>query len=117
MAGSDGVRAGTVTVVFTDLAESTVLRQTLGDDLADEVRREHDRLVRDETAEHGGTEIKALGDGFMLVFGAAGAAVSAAVAMQQAVERFSQRAPVPVRIRAGVSAEHQTPQAGQHRSR
>lgn len=103
-AAGQGARAGTVTVLFTDLVESTALRQTLGDDRADMVRREHDRVVRDASAAHGGTEVKALGDGFMLVFGAAGEAVSAAVAMHQAVERFSRRAPVPVRIRIGASA-------------
>jgi class 3 adenylate cyclase/tetratricopeptide (TPR) repeat protein len=104
MAEGRGARAGTVTVLFTDLVASTVLRQTLGDDQADVVRHEHDRLVRDASADHGGTEIKALGDGFMLVFAAAAEAVTAAVAMQQAIDRFSRRAPVPVQIRVGVSA-------------
>ncbi len=104
MTDSGGARADTVTVVFTDLVESTALRQEVGDDRADDVRREHDRLVRDATARHAGTEVKALGDGFMLVFDAAAEAVSTAVAMQQAVERFTRGAPVPVRIRVGVSA-------------
>ena len=99
-----GERAGTVTVLFTDLVESTALRQSLGDDRADEVRREHDQLVRDVTNESGGTVVKSLGDGFMLVFGAAAGAVGAAVALQRAVERFSRRAPGAVRIRVGASA-------------
>ena len=99
-----GTRAGTVTVLFTDLVASTELRQTLGDDRADELRRDHDRLVRDATAEHNGTEVKSLGDGFMLVFGASAEAVGAAVAMQEAVTRLSRRAPVPISIRVGLSA-------------
>jgi class 3 adenylate cyclase len=105
-------RAGTVTVVFTDLVESTSLRQRFGDDRADEVRREHDRLVRHATDVHGGTEIKALGDGFMLVFDAAAEAVGAAVAMQQAVDRYSRRSPTAVQIRIGVSAGDVTWEAG-----
>jgi class 3 adenylate cyclase len=84
---------GTVTVVFTDLVESTSLRGRLGDDRADELRREHDRLVRQATGAHGGTEVKALGDGFMLVFNAAVEGVCAAEDIQQAIERFSRRAP------------------------
>jgi class 3 adenylate cyclase/tetratricopeptide (TPR) repeat protein len=104
MTDARATRAGTVTVVFTDLVASTELRQMLGDDRADDLRREHDRLVREVTAEHAGTEIKALGDGFMLVFGAAAEAVGAAVMMQQAVVRLARRAPVPVEIRVGLSA-------------
>jgi len=104
MVDSGSTRPGTVTVVFTDLVGSTALAQRLGDDAADEVRREHDGLVRVATAAHGGTEVKALGDGFMLVFGAAAEAVGAAIAIQQAVDRFSRRAPVPIHVRVGVSA-------------
>ena len=97
-------RAGTVTVVFTDLVDSTSLRQRLGDDRADEIRREHDRVVRQVTAEHGGTEVKALGDGFMLTFGAAAEAVAAAVAMQQALDRFARRERIPLLVRVGLSS-------------
>ncbi|HLN06065.1 MAG TPA: AAA family ATPase [Acidimicrobiales bacterium] len=97
-------RAGTVTVVFTDLVDSTLLRKELGDDRADEIRREHDQIVRRVTAEHGGTEVKALGDGFMLSFHAAAEAVAAAIAVQQGVEQFARRSTVPVSVRIGASA-------------
>ena len=97
-------RAGTVTVVFTDLVDSTSLRQDLGDDRADEIRREHDQIVRRATSEHGGTEVKALGDGFMLSFHAAAEAVAAAIAVQQGVAQFARRSAVPVSVRIGASA-------------
>jgi len=97
-------RAGTVTVVFTDLVASTSLRQELGDDRADDIRREHDQIIRRATAEHGGTEVKALGDGFMLSFHAAAEAVAAAIAVQQGVEQFARRSAVPVAVRIGASA-------------
>ena len=97
-------RAGTVTVVFADLVESTSLRQTLGDDQADQIRREHDRIIRHAMSEHDGSEIKALGDGFMLSFGAAAEAVAAAVAMQQALQRFARRERTPLLIRVGISS-------------
>ena len=97
-------RAGTITVVFTDLVESTSLRQKLGDDQADEIRRAHDRIVRQATSEHDGAEVKALGDGFMLTFAAAAEAVSGAVAMQQALQRFARRERIPLLIRVGISS-------------
>src|SRR5205807_3882629 len=84
-----GGQAGTTTVLFTDLVGSTALRQKLGDDRADDVRRHHDRLLREALSVHGGTEVKAMGDGFMVVFGASAEAVAAAVDMQRAVARFN----------------------------
>src|SRR5262245_50507056 len=106
MAGAGDVRSGTVTVLFTDLVDSTALRQSLGDDRADELRREHDAMIRDACQAHGGTEVKSLGDGFMLVFGASAEAVGAAVAMQQAADRTSRGSSgtPPIRVRVGASA-------------
>jgi tetratricopeptide (TPR) repeat protein len=90
--------------LFTDMVGSTVLRQTLGDDGADELRRQHDRMVREAVAAHGGREVKGTGDGFMCVFGAAAEGVTAAVAMQQAIARFNRRTPAPLGLRVGLSA-------------
>ena len=64
MVSGGDVRSGTVTVVFTDLVDSTALRQTLGDDDADALRPRHDAMIREACAAHGGTEVKSLGDGF-----------------------------------------------------
>src|SRR6188474_804429 len=101
---SEGGRAGTATVLFTDLVDSTAMRQSLGDDQADALRREHDRLIREASAAHAGSEVKALGDGFMFVFPAAAEAIGAAVDMQRGVSRFSRRSAAEVRIRVGISA-------------
>src|SRR4051794_29186669 len=103
MAGMGG-QAGTVTVLFTDLVGSTNLRQTLGDDRADDLRRQHDRLLREAADGHGGSEVKGTGDGLMLVFGGAAEAVSAAVEMQRAITRLERRANAPFAIRIGISA-------------
>lgn len=40
-------RAETAIVLFTDLVGSTEMREVLGDDRADELRRQHDRPLRD----------------------------------------------------------------------
>ncbi len=91
-------------MLFTDVVESTELRQRLGDDRADDLRRAHDALVRDALTAHGGTEIKALGDGFMIVFAAAAEAVGAAVAIQQSIDRLARRRGAELHVRIGLSA-------------
>ncbi|MFL6242708.1 MAG: ATP-binding protein [Acidimicrobiia bacterium] len=102
-AGEAG-RPATATVLFTDLVGSTALRQAVGDDAADELRRSHDRVLREALAAHGGHEVKGTGDGLMIVFDSAVEAVAAAEAMQRGVERLTRRAPAPVSIRVGLSA-------------
>src|SRR3954452_9953548 len=72
-------------------------------DAADEVRREHFGVLRQAVAEAGGTEVKHLGDGLMVVFGAASAALSCAVAMQQGIERHNRGRQQWVGLRVGLS--------------
>lgn len=95
---------GTVTVLFTDLVDSTPLRDRLGDDAADELRRDHDAALRQAITDHGGREVKHLGDGLMATFGAASDAVTAAVAMQSAIDRLAHKSGEALAIRVGVSA-------------
>src|SRR6476619_2967539 len=77
--------AETITVLFTDLVGSTDLLSRVGEARADELRREHFGLLRAAITEHGGREVKNLGDGLMVVFDGVAAALDAAVAMQQAI--------------------------------
>ncbi len=65
------------TIVFTDIEGSTALNERLGDVGAREVLREHERLTREALASHGGSEVKAMGDGFMAWFPSARARWSA----------------------------------------
>ena len=53
---------------------------------AEELRQTHFRLLRGAVAASGGTEVKNLGDGLMVVFPTASAALACAVGMQQATE-------------------------------
>ena len=73
-----------VTIMFTDLVGSAALFARRGDEAADAVRREHFAALRRAVAEHGGREVKSTGDGLMVVFASAVAAVRCAVAMQRA---------------------------------
>ena len=94
----------TVTVVITDLVGSTKLESRVGRLVAEELREEHFGLLRDAVAEAGGREVKNTGDGLMVAFESAAAAVSCAVLMQQGVERRNRSAAEPLLIKVGVSA-------------
>ena len=74
-----------VTILFTDLVGSTSLFERDGDDAADVVRHEHFTAQRRAVAEHGGREVKSTGDGLMMAFSSAVAAVRCAVDMQRAM--------------------------------
>ena len=76
-----------VTVLFTDLVGSTELASALTLEAGGELRRGHFSTLRQAIAVSGGTEVKSLGDGLMVVFPVASAALACAVAMQQAVDR------------------------------
>jgi class 3 adenylate cyclase len=81
----------TVTVMFTDLVDSTALLSRLGEERGEVVRREHFGLLRGAVEPCGGREVKNLGDGLMVVFPSAADAVSAAVGVQQAFVRRNRR--------------------------
>ncbi|MCA1845613.1 MAG: AAA family ATPase, partial [Actinobacteria bacterium] len=96
----------TATVMFTDLVGSTELRARLGEQAANELRREHDRLLAGVVENRRGQVVKGLGDGIMATFPGATDAVAAAVAMQQAIDRHNRSgaAPEPLTVRIGISA-------------
>ena len=79
---------GTVTVLFTDLVESTQLNQRLGDDGAREVGRQIEEMARRHVAEHRGALIKEMGDGLMAAFASARRAVAASRAIQTEMARM-----------------------------
>lgn len=84
---------GTMTLVFTDIVDSTVLAQSVGDVAWAEMIGSHEATIRRIAGEQGGTVVKFLGDGSMLAFESARAAIRAAVEMQRAfaVEPFAVR--------------------------
>src|ERR1700722_5106865 len=75
-----------ITVLFTDLVGSTELVSSLTPDDGDEVRRRHFSTLRKAIVDTGGTELKNLGDGVMVVFTTASAALTCAVVMQEAID-------------------------------
>jgi class 3 adenylate cyclase/tetratricopeptide (TPR) repeat protein len=93
----------TMTVLFTDLVSSTQIMNLLGESTFEKLRQSHLSLLGQTIAAHGGVEVKTLGDGVMAVFAAASDAVTAAVAMQQAVQRRGGRAPARLSMRVGLA--------------
>ena len=98
----------TVTVLFTDLVGSTEISYEISPDAADELLRTHFSLLRQAIAESGGVEVKGLGDGVMVVFRSTSAALSCAVAMQQAVHRDNVGARHQLGLRIGLSGGEAT---------
>src|SRR5919109_3020213 len=72
-----------VTILFTDLVDSSDLLTRHGDERADEIRRKHFAVLREAITVHGGREVKGTGDGLMVAFSSAVSAVRCAVAMQR----------------------------------
>ena len=97
--------SATVTLLFTDLVGSTELMSRLGQDASDRLRRDNFAILRGAAREHGGHEVKSLGDGLMLVFASAIDAVSCAAEMQQRVATHTEQGgKVAAAIRIGLSA-------------
>jgi len=94
---------GTVTIMFSDIEDSTVLTERFGDVRWMEVLREHNRIVREQVAGHDGFEVKSQGDGFMVAFASASRAVECAVAVQRAFAAATDESPDDaIRVRIGL---------------
>jgi class 3 adenylate cyclase/tetratricopeptide (TPR) repeat protein len=74
---------GTVTILFSDIEDSTLMAERLGDERWIEVLRAHNSVFRSHLRAHGGHEVKSQGDGFMLVFSDPRRAIECAAAIQR----------------------------------
>jgi adenylate cyclase len=90
-------------IMFTDMVGYSALSQR-NEALALELLEEHRRIVRDILPKHSGREVKTTGDGFLIEFPSALAAVQCAVAVQQTLHERNQTQPAEgqVRIRIGI---------------
>jgi class 3 adenylate cyclase len=92
---------GTLTMLHTDIADSTPLTMHLGDRYP-EVLATHRALLRAAFAAHEGCEVDTQGDSFFVVFPRATQAVAAAVAMQRALATAAWPEGGAVRVRIGM---------------
>ncbi|MGH2972675.1 MAG: nuclear transport factor 2 family protein [Gaiellaceae bacterium] len=93
---------GTITIVFTDIVDSTVMLSRLGDHAWLEVIRRHNAVIEEVTAAHGGTVVETQGDGSMLAFPSARRAVACAQAIQHGIEGAFAGSSPPIRVRIGI---------------
>jgi class 3 adenylate cyclase len=103
--------SGIRTVLFTDIVESTLLTQRIGDRAAMEMIGFHDTVVRNALTVTRGREVKHTGDGIMASFSVADAAVMCAARIQadlvaQAFERDGMRLRVRIGAASGEPVEH-----------
>ncbi|HEY7070275.1 MAG TPA: adenylate/guanylate cyclase domain-containing protein, partial [Acidimicrobiales bacterium] len=95
--------SGTLTMMVTDIVGSTRLAEALGDRRWMDLMNDHNALVREQVAKHGGTEVKAQGDGFLVVFASARRAILAAVDIQRALAEYRDGHPDhPLDMRIGL---------------
>ena len=90
---------GTITILFTDIANFTAATESGGERAAISLLDEHDTLVIPAIARHRGRVVKNVGDGIMAAFRAPSDAVNAAAAI---MERASGDGMPPLRLRIGL---------------
>jgi class 3 adenylate cyclase len=89
-------------IMFTDIVGSTRMTERLGDQMAVELVRAHDAIVRRCLGPSGGREVKHTGDGIMASFASATAAIDCAVTLQREFQRYNLGNPMPIHVRIGL---------------
>ncbi|MGO9451111.1 MAG: protein kinase domain-containing protein [Candidatus Binataceae bacterium] len=104
---------GTVTILFSDIENSTVLTERLGDKRAQEFLHAHNAIIRKELAQYRGHEVKSMGDGFMVAFTSARTAVECAIAIQRSFETHCRAHPeLALRVRVGLNTGEAITESG-----
>jgi class 3 adenylate cyclase len=97
---------GTVTIMFSDIENSTSMNSELGDDRWVKLLAAHDRLVQTYVDRHRGHVVKSQGDGYMVVFPTPDLALGASLGIQRALNAKRQRSRrlrrTPIRVRIGL---------------
>jgi predicted ATPase/class 3 adenylate cyclase len=99
--GVAGLPTGTVTMLFSDIEDSTAVLRRLGDRYGQALSAQR-ALLRAAFAGFGGRELGTEGDSFFVVFESAGDAVGCCVAGQRALAGHDWPGGVPVRVRMGL---------------
>lgn len=95
---------GTVTVLFSDIEDSTALNDRLGDDAWVRLLAAHNKVVEEVVARHRGHIVKSQGDGFMIVFRYPSGAVRAGIDIQDAISssQAKELRRNPIKVRVGI---------------
>lgn len=103
---ADPAPSGThwVTVMFTDLTDSTGLAESMGDEAWSRVLSVHRRLVRNCLRKHHGKEIGTQGDGFLVRYESPAHAVDSAIAIERAHDEKRKGRMYLPEVRIGIHA-------------
>jgi len=95
---------GVLTIMFTDIVDSTKVKAELGDPhYFEEILGPHNKVIRDCITRHNGRELKTIGDAFLVVFAVPAHAVACASEIQQRLAGSPiQAGPGVLRIRIGL---------------
>jgi adenylate cyclase len=97
---------GTVTMMFSDIENSTSLNSELGDEEWVKLLEAHDRLLHTYVNRYRGHVVKSQGDGYMVVFPTPDLAIGASLGIQRALSAKRQRSRrlrrTPIRVRIGL---------------
>src|SRR5436305_14925459 len=108
-----GQTEGTVTIMFTDVEESTRLLSTRGFTTSHEIMKAYETIIDEKVGQHAGRRIKGLGDGFMISFGSARHGVECAIDIQRAIAEYSKQNPErKLKIRIGLNTGEVVEEAG-----
>lgn len=95
------ISVGTLTVLFTDLRDSTRLYREIGDATAFGRVMNHFDVLRKAIAEHDGAIVKTIGDAVMAVFRSASDALSAMLEAQRSLAEPAEGT-MPLKLKAGL---------------
>ena len=97
-------RDGSVTIMFSDIEESTELNQRLGDDAWVRLLATHDKIVHERVEKYRGHIVKSQGDGFMIAFREPAQAVRTGIEIQDAISEPGDRRlrKTPIKVRFGI---------------
>jgi class 3 adenylate cyclase len=98
--------AGFRAIMFTDMANSTEITNSIGDAGALVILAKHNALIRQALLAHEGREVDRAGDGFLISFASVSQAVACAVRIQQAFHSYNTigTAPMNIAVRIGIGA-------------
>jgi adenylate cyclase len=100
-----------VTLLLTDIVDSTAVTEKLGDERARELFLNHDRSVRSALAANRGLEVKHTGDGILAVFESVADALTCAVDIQRTLRTVTDE-DNGLNIRVGMTSGEPLPEGG-----
>ena len=99
---SQGVAMDDLTFLFTDLQDSTLMYERVGDATAYDLVRVHFKVLETATREQGGVIVKTIGDAIMARFRDPAAAVRTAIEMRERIEQLAARGSAQLVLRIGL---------------